>query len=663
MTFNSSIILSDFGFKIHSNKNTGILFLFFLLVGISSCKKDSYVDSEAENIQPTYISGGKISKEDAMKYYSNFTKRNNSGSFNNTPKIINLRNIELFWDASQTTLYKSQLDLLLVPVRLSSGLSMQMGREILFVFYADSNNIVRHRIFIISATDAYLDSEPLNFGQTFTGVVIQLDSLGAVLPSYFIRDGILESNIRPKTELTSRNYWDCVVVGEGLEAVPATWDALNGNGCDVSCQEWLEYLHCVGMGNSNGGGPVWDPFGTGNNDPFDFGTPGSTSTGGGSGTGENPGSISNYFNINDFEGDERRVASLINEFKKHFGLTQSSLDILNSLLNECGYFPDFKKISAKLKDPCSLDECAKTLILRNHRTSNSAVGQRIQELAAQEVYDACNGIPINVDLEAMEKELSSGCSFKGYTVEALEELYQKALDGFERIITLGQLQTLCPKYKCIMNMINNKSLSSPSVDEAFECNGDLESHHIGIMAGSFSSNPTVFTNVNALGAAIVENPDSTETFPQRIIINSDFCTNQNVNPVISAELFFHEFYHININYRLFFEHQWDGMQSTRAAKLQLLVNKDYPGKNYASDHQIMLGEFYDEMLNAIYIANGSIGNKDIYKGLIFNGFGDEEVFIQNKFGYNNSQLISFRNSFTQFINTPGNVSSSLLPCN
>ena len=96
---------------------------------------------------------------------------------------------------------------------------------------------------------------------------------------------------------------------------------------------------------------------------------------------------------------------------------------------------------------------------------------------------------------------------------------------------------------------------------------------------------------------------------------------------------------------------------------------DYDGTNWNNDHQLMLEHYLSDMVDALYFANGGIGDKDAYYGFILNGFGSTPDYLfdwaknwrPDDFD-SNQDVIHFINSAMSFFDDQNNIHSNFNPC-
>lgn len=282
------------------------------------------------------------------------------------------------------------------------------------------------------------------------------------------------------------------------------------------------------------------------------------------------------------------------------------------------------------------------------RISNPAVRQRMEELAAQEVYDACNGLPIIVHLEAMERELCFKCHENGYTVEALEEMYEKALFGKNTVSISQAFAHYCPRAKCLIDKFRNGAITSKlhtEICQKFE--GEKNPTHLDITASTIPSNPSAYAYAKV-------RVQSDGTVYHEIKFNQANCNNSSINNLEILETFFHELLHVEINRKLIelgLSPNDINNTTLKSAKFISMVTSEYGPNAPITQHEYMLSIFLEKMVNSIREANGGIGLYEDYLGLVLFGFGEPaDITYLQSLGYSSQDVITLYNRYKSFIN-------------
>jgi hypothetical protein len=239
----------------------------------------------------------------------------------------------------------------------------------------------------------------------------------------------------------------------------------------------------------------------------------------------------------------------------------------------------------------------------------------------------------------------------------LEDAYYDALDGVSHInIRLSQFDG-CPLMKCLLKNLKESKLGdnlSNRICSIFLPASNPKVLNISMNAPAFASEP------NGIAGAAVTIDKITGKKSNSIYINPNQCNLHN-DPLKLLTSIQHELVHVEIHNKLLSNYGWNGLDATMQAAFDDMVAAEYPGKSYANHHQLILGEYLNEMLEGIKQANGGLGlpppnENDIYLGIVLDAFPEDLAFISNTLGYTKADIDKFVKNFNTWI--PSNKSAS-----
>jgi len=288
------------------------LFASFLLC-LCACSKDK-IESEILNTEINSSSTIPLTIENIRAHYEQkISQTSSTTNFDGLDSIlIILTNVDPLWDLADTLTYLGHIPVIFVPLRQCTTPSKD--NQLFIVFFNDElTSEIDSRFLSIQSDDNYtLTPESV---VNFSGKILQINWSGNLTHSFKINDGSISGIIQNRDAAQPRTYWECIEdilpysVGEG--------------GCG-GYTIWVEVVVCTQVGGSSSGtgsGNTYgtNPFGWGNNDNYSW-IP--NNNGGG---GSNPFQLSNFFNLNDFQGTDRLNAQLVNLIKEEYCLFKAQI--------------------------------------------------------------------------------------------------------------------------------------------------------------------------------------------------------------------------------------------------------------------------------------------------------------------------------------------------
>lgn len=221
-----------------------------------------------------------------------------------------LENLTLLWEFADSITYKGSTPLLAVPVAIDEEITF--NREMFMLFFINNLNEIDSRLVLIYGDDTFTTWN--EFTEDFTGFFIQMDWDGRIVHSYKITTGNITEKIYQIGNVTLRTQ----------EVSPPC----NGGSYYEFGPMGFYIVPCGGGGGGGGDIPLDDPFGLG----------GGSEPGGSGGGGSTPNTgpeLTNFFNLEDYEGEDRKAAHLINHFKEKYGIIMGGQEILDAIIEEC----------------------------------------------------------------------------------------------------------------------------------------------------------------------------------------------------------------------------------------------------------------------------------------------------------------------------------------
>jgi len=315
-------------------------------------------------------------------------------------------------------------------------------------------------------------------------------------------------------------------------------------------------------------------------------------------------------------------------------------------------------------DPGDIDEDC-----RDYQFTEEALTQ-LENLAGGDYY-SCNEGELSTE-EIIENILAALCIASGAPNQNLgtgdisnvinesiiEEYINNAL-AEEYVVVNKSLKNDCEKAACLFEKIFSSDLGEGLRPEGlcdmislFESS---ETMNLAFSAFSFTDPPGEHDDedfsLNPNGQAItIESPSTDGKGTIAILLNTDNCENHNSFTLFHILL--HEMVHADIKRRLIQDHGLEQHKGSAEDAFQALLEElGYDTLNWHHDHQLMLEDYLSKMVDALWKANGEIGNKDNYLKYILNGFGFPEdilfEFAKNKWKDEGFEVIDSVKSFLE----------------
>jgi hypothetical protein len=322
-------------------------------------------------------------------------------------------------------------------------------------------------------------------------------------------------------------------------------------------------------------------------------------------------------------------------------LDMHPIDILERIRINCGLssYDDMQWAN-------NLEQCTSDC-----RQSNPQAASLIDKYKNTTFVNACDGSPIQINWSQIELQLCFGCqnegsSSNGYNVESVEKMLEMHTRG-KVVFQMEDMPPGCPYFQCILNKIKKGTIYQPFLN--------LSNHNIG----TFHGIRIKFGIVNAPGQAWLagfSNKGSDGYY--RIALNSSNCNNfPNNVPLYVYENLVHELYHGIIASRLE-KMGWNGNNSTKDFYIESLITLDGFSGQATNEHEYILLKYLDEWVDLIHSMNDGKLERDLYLGLVLNGFGDNEVFIETKLGITKVWIEEKINELLNLITAPNNENVS-----